>query len=185
MYARICDAFVQNSLYTKLEECAFSVDTTDFLGFIIGPDGPRMDTSKIQVIRDWLTPRNSKDVQPFLGFTNFYKRFIASYSDITVPLTRLTRKDAPWVWSPQYENTFQLLKMAFTSAPILHQEASDYAIAGILSVRTEDGHVHPVAFLSRILTGAELSYDTHDCSPSSTISRPGDIISSLLTIRST
>jgi hypothetical protein len=52
MYARFCDAFMENNLYAKVEECAFSVDTTDFLGFIIGPDGLRMDTSKIQVIRD-------------------------------------------------------------------------------------------------------------------------------------
>jgi hypothetical protein len=62
-----------NNLYAKIEECALSVDTTDFLGFIIGPDDFRMDTSKIQVIRDWPTPRKGKDVQSFLGFANFYK----------------------------------------------------------------------------------------------------------------
>ena len=61
----------------------------------IGPDGLRMDTSKIQVIHDWPTPQKGKDVQSFLGFANLYRRFIASYSDITVPLTRLTRKGAP------------------------------------------------------------------------------------------
>ena len=162
-----------NNLYAKVEKCAFSVDTTDFLGFVVGPDGLRMDESKIQVIRDWPTPRKVKDIQSFLGFANFYRRFISSYSDITVPLTRLTRKDAPWAWSSQCEDAFQLLKMAFTSAPILHHfdpalppvvetDASDYAVAGILSVRTDDGEIHPVAFYSRTLSGAELNYDTHD-----------------------
>jgi hypothetical protein len=114
-----------------------------------------------------------KDVQSFLGFANFYRRFTALYSDITVSPTRLTRKDAPWIWSPQYKDAFQLLKTAFTSAPVLHYfdpslppvvetNASDYAIAEILSARTEDDEVHPVAFFSRTLSGAELNYDTHD-----------------------
>ena len=162
-----------HNLYAKVEKCTFNVDTTDFLGFIVGPDGLRMDNAKIQVIRDWPTPRRVKDVQSFLGFANFYRRFIASYSDITIPLTRLTHKDAPWVWSSQCEDAFQLLKAAFTSAPILHHfepslppvvetDASDYAIAGVFLVRTDDGDIHPVAFYSRTLSGAELNYDTHD-----------------------
>jgi len=84
-----------SNLYAKVEKCAFSVDTTDCLGFVFGPDGLRMDPRKIQVMRDWPTPRKVKDVQSFLGVANFYRRFIASYSDITVPLTRLTLKGAP------------------------------------------------------------------------------------------
>jgi len=136
-----------HNLYAKIEKCAFGVDTTDFLGFIVGPEGLRMDDSKIQVIRNWPTPRKVKDVQSFLGFANFYRRFIFSYSDIIIPLTCLTRKDTRWVWSPLCEDAFQLLKVAFTSAPILHHfdpslppvvetDVSDYAIAGIFSVRT-------------------------------------------------
>jgi len=73
---------------------------------------------------------------------------------------RVTRKDARWVWSPLCEDAFQLLKVAFTSAPILHHfdpslppvvetDASDYAIAGIFSVRTDNGEIHPAAFYSR------------------------------------
>jgi len=56
--------------YAKVEKCAFSVDTMDYLGFVIGPDGLRMDTPKIQVIFDWPIPRKGKDVQSFLGFAN-------------------------------------------------------------------------------------------------------------------
>jgi len=141
--------------------------------FLFGPDGLQTDTSKIRVIRDWSTPRNAKDVQSFLGLANPDRRFIAWYPGVTVPLTRLTRKDAPWVWSLQCDDAFQLLKTAFTSAPILRHfdpslppvvetDASDYAIASILSVRTEDGQIPPVACFSRTLSGAELNYDTHD-----------------------
>ena len=90
-----------------------------------------------------------------------------------VPLMRLTRKNSPWNWSLACDKAFNLLKSAFTTAPILvhfdpalppvvETDASDYAIAGIFSVRTDDGKVHPVAFYSRTLQGAELNYDTHD-----------------------
>ena len=162
-----------HNLYAKVEKCVFSVDTTDFLGFIIGPDSLRMDDAKIQVICDWPTPRKVKDIQSFLGFSNFYQRFITSYSDITVPLTHLTHKDALWLWSPQCEAAFQLLKIAFTSAPILHHfdpslppivetDASNYAVTSILSVHAEDGGVHPVAFYSCTLSRAKLNYDTHN-----------------------
>ena len=162
-----------NSLFAKIEKCEFDVDTTSFLGFVISPDGLKMDDSKVQVIRDWLTPRKVKDVQSFLGFANFYHRFIANYSDMSVPLTRLTRKSIRWEWTPECQEAFRLLKDTFTSAPILHHfdpalppivetDASDYAVAGILSLRTDDGDIHPVAFYSRTLHGAELNYDTHD-----------------------
>ena len=104
-----------------------------------------MDETKIQVIRDWPTPRKVKEIQSFLSFSNLYHDFIANYSDMTVLLTCLTRKNAPWVWSPACEEAFRLLKNAFTSAPILHHynhslppivetDASNYAIAGIFSV---------------------------------------------------
>jgi hypothetical protein len=108
-----------NNLYAKVKKCAFSVDTTDFLGFVIGPDGLRMGDSRIEVICDWPTPRKVKDVQSFLGFANCYRRFIALYFDTTVLLTRRTRKNVPVASSPQCEDAFQLLKTAFASAPIL------------------------------------------------------------------
>ena len=84
-----------STLYTKVEKCAFSVDTTDCLGFVIGPDGLRMDIPKIQVIRDCPAPEQVRTSNRSWVLQTFYRLFIASYSDITVPLTRLTRKDAP------------------------------------------------------------------------------------------
>ena len=90
-----------------------------------------------------------------------------------VPLTRLTRKDAPWNFSEECRRSFNALKIAFTTAPILthyqpdaplvvETDASDYAVAGILSTTCPDGEIRPVAFYSRTLTAPELNYDTHD-----------------------
>ena len=132
-----------------------------------------MDPAKIQVILDWPEPRQVKDVQSFLGFANFYRRFIYNFSDLTVPLTRLTRKDTPWSFGDAQRSAFNALKEAFTSAPVLthwipdrpiiiETDASDYALAAILSIQLENGEIHPVAFHSRSFNSTELNYDVHD-----------------------
>jgi hypothetical protein len=132
-----------------------------------------MDPSKVRVIQDWPEPRKVKDVQSFLGFANFYCRFIYNYSGIVVPLTCLTRKGTLWHFSEECRNAFQTLKEAFISAPVLlhwipdapiiiETDASDYAITAILSTQTPDMDIHPVAFHSRSLSPPELNYDTHD-----------------------
>ena len=68
----VLDCLIKNNLFTKIEKCEFDVDTVEFLGFVINPDGIHMDESKVKVIQDWPVPRHVKDVQSFLGFANFY-----------------------------------------------------------------------------------------------------------------
>ena len=133
-----------------------------------------MDSAKTQVISNWPVPKNIKEVQSFLGFANFYRRFIANYSDIVVPLTRLTCKDTPFIWSPACQTAFKGLKHAFTTAPVLihfdtklpivvETDGSNYAITAILSqVTVEDGDLHPVAFHSHTMQPAELNYEIYD-----------------------
>lgn len=163
----------KHGLYCKPEKCEFSTETTEFLGFIVTPEGLKMDESKVRVIQEWPRPRNVREIQSFLGFANFYRRFIRNYSAITVPLTRLTRKSARWEWTSVVQGAFDSLKKAFTSAPILthwkpdrrlivETDASDYAIAAILSISDDDGLDHPIAFHSRTMTPTELNYDVHD-----------------------
>ena len=78
-----------HSLYVHPDKCFFSVDTVNYLGFILSWDGLKMDPRKVQAIMDWPEPRKAKDI-PFLGFANFYRRFIPDYSAIVVLLTCLT-----------------------------------------------------------------------------------------------
>jgi len=114
-----------------------------------------------------------KDIQSFLGFTNFYKRFIFNYSDIVIPLTCLTRKDTPWNFDDKYRIAFNTLKQTFTSTPILtywvpdaqlivETDASDYVLTAILSIMTKDNEIHPVAFHSRTFSTPELNYNIHN-----------------------
>jgi RNase H-like domain found in reverse transcriptase len=146
----------------------------EYLGYILSPDGLTMSDDKVKTIQEWPEPRKVKDIQSFLGFANFYQRFIYNYSNITVPLTQLTRKGIKWNFSEDCRRAFETLKKAFTTAPILthwvpdalillETEASDYALAAILSiVSPDDGQVHPIAFHSRTFTAPELNYDVHD-----------------------
>ena len=114
-----------------------------------------------------------KDIQSFLGFANFYCCFIYNYSDIVVPLTCLTWKDAPWNFSADCRRSSNLLKEVFTSTPILthyqpdapiivETNTSDYTIAGILSNICPNSEIRLVTFYSRTLTMPKLHYDTHD-----------------------
>ncbi len=163
-----------NDLHAKPEKCSFHVDSVEYLGVIVSPDGVAMDPSKVQVILDWPTPRTVKELQSFLGFANFYRRFIDNYSGITGPLTQLLRKNTPWRWNDKRQAVFDLLKNAFTTAPILRHfdpdhpiilecDASDYAIAAILSqVDPTTQEVRPVAFHARTMLPAELNYDIYD-----------------------
>ena len=163
----------KHNLFAKSEKCEFHTTSTEYLGFCLSPDRLSMSAEKVKAISYWLEPQKVKDIQSFLGFTNFYCRFIHNYSNIVVPLTWLTRKDTPWKFTDDCCSTFNLLKKAFTSAPILthwvpdtplvvETDTSDYAIASILSIIGANSELSPVACYSQTLSAPELNYDTHD-----------------------
>ena len=159
--------------YAKAEKCKFHSESVEYLGYILSPSGLTMSNDKVKIIQDWLEPKKVKNIQSFLGFANFHRWFIFNYSDIVIPLTRLTWKDISWKFDSSCQDAFNSLKKAFTSAPILthwipdvqlivETDALDYALAAILSIVNEDNEVHLVAFHSCTFTVAELNYDTHD-----------------------
>jgi len=77
-------------LYAKAEKCKFHSEPVEYLGYILSPSGLTMSDDKVKIIQNWLEPKKVKDIQSFLGFTNFYCQFIFNYSDIVIPLTCLT-----------------------------------------------------------------------------------------------
>jgi hypothetical protein len=152
-----------NMVFCKPEKCLFEVDRVEYLGFIISTEGIAMDQGKLTAVSEWPTPRKLRDVQSFLGFANFYRRFIKSYSKVVTPLTRLTAKDVPFTWGPDQEKAFTDLKNSFTTAPVLahydfsrpsivETDASDYVCAAVLSQSDDEGILHPVAFFSKKMT---------------------------------
>jgi transposase InsO family protein len=160
-------------LYAKIEKCEFFVEETTFLGIIVGANGLRMDPEKIKAVIDWETPTRLTDVQAFIGFGNFYRRFIRDFSKIIAPLVRLTKKGVAFVWDAACQKAFTELKEAFTSAPVLapfdwnkpiivETDASDYVSAGVLSQYGDDGILRPVAFFSKKHSVAECNYEIYD-----------------------
>jgi hypothetical protein len=157
----------------KAEKCAFHSDTVEYLGYILTPEGLTMDPAKVEMITSWPVPHKVKDLQSFLGFANFYHCSIWNYSDICVPLMRLTCKTADWKWTSACQEAFDHLKTVFTTAPILtswlpnmplliETDVSNYALATILPTCLPDREIHPITFHSHTFSGAELNYDVHD-----------------------
>ncbi len=129
------------------------------------------DPDKIQAVVDWPTPDSCKALQRFLGFANFYRRFIRSFSQLAAPLTALTSIKTLFRWSSAAEAAFTKLKGCFVSAPILiapdpsrqfvvEVDASEVGVGAILSQRSSsDDKVHPCAYFSHRLSPAERNYD--------------------------
>ena len=161
------------SLYAKVEKCEFHSESVEYLGYILSPSGLTMSNNKIKIIQDWSEPKKVKDIQFFLGFTNFYHWFIFNYLDIVIPLVYLTWKDIPWKFDSSCQDAFNSLKKAFIFISILthwipdaqlivETDTSDYALAAILSIVNKDNEVHPVVFYSCTFTMVELNYDIYD-----------------------
>src|SRR5260221_258208 len=160
-------------LYTNLKKCKFHMDTVEYLGLILSPKGLQMDLTKVSAIVDWPEPQKVWDVQAFLGFATFSRRFIHDYSEISLPLNHLCKKSTTWHFGVEEAKVFQNLKKAFRSTPVLahwapdlpmtvEMDVSNCTIAGILSVTTKDGKIRPVAFYSHTLQSTEQNYDMHN-----------------------
>ena len=151
----------------------FDVKTVYFLVYVVATDGVTMNDKKAETIMAWKPSTMVREVQIFMSFANFYRRFIKYLSDICTPITNLTRGDkTKFIWGKNQQEACEYLKRCFTTAPILcyfhpdrdtvvETDASDYALSCILS-QFQEKRLHPVAFLSRKLNSAERNYDIHD-----------------------
>jgi len=164
----------ENRLAVSPDKYLWKTQEVEFLGYVIGQEGIQMAKGKVEAVLNWKTPASLTEVQSFLGFANFYRRFIKDYSRVARPLTELTKVGRrEWEWNPQAEEAFWELKRRFTMAPILahfdatkmviiETDASDFAIGTILSQKDEEGRLYPVPFHSRKFQPAEINYEIQD-----------------------
>src|SRR5260370_25631088 len=114
-----------------------------------------------------------KEVQAFIGFANFYRRFIKDFSSMARPLHDLTKKDVPWHWHQEQQEAFDAIKEQFCTEPILKVydpelptrlecDASGFATGGILSQKHDDGLWHPVVYRSQSMSKEERNYEIYD-----------------------
>ena len=172
---RVLEILRTHHLYLKPEKCLFEQLKVEYLGLILSQGQIAMDPVKVAGVRDWPTPRNVTEVKSFLGFINFYRRFVDNFSHIAKPLNQLSKADVQWSWSPDgpEQTAFDELKRLITSTPILvlpdqtkrfrlETDASAYATGAVLSQLCDDEKWRPVGFVSKSLSDAERNYAIHD-----------------------
>ena len=164
-------------LYASIRKCEFDKQELEYLGYILGVNGLRMNPSKLETISKWPLPTSKTQVRSFLGFCNFYRRFISHYAHLARELNILTHDSNPKKFDlknhPPALKAFQDLQMAFTTGPVLihhdptketfvFTDASKIAISAIPHQYGDDDLLHPLAYYSRQLSPTEARYDVHD-----------------------
>ncbi|KAL0151330.1 hypothetical protein M9458_053324 [Cirrhinus mrigala] len=135
----------EHQLFLKLEKCEFHQSSVSFLGYVISGDGVRMEQNKVS---QWTEPLTIKDLQRFLGFANFYCRFVKNFSILTTPLTALLKV----LQHPDPDKPF-----------VVEVDAADTGVGAVLSQWSgEPLALHPCAYYSKKLTPAEQNYGIGD-----------------------
>ena len=164
---------MENDLYLKPKKCEFCKEKIEWLGMVIEEGKITMDPGKLKGIQDWPAPTTVKQVRGFLGFGNFYRRFIRGFSEIARPLNELLKKDRKFEWTTKCQWAFEDLKTCFTSEPILmlpdqtkpfqiECDASKYASGAVLTQLDSNGDRHPCAFISKTFSPTERNYEIYD-----------------------
>ena len=168
---RLDDVFTrlrEHGLKAKPSKCVFFKSPIEFLGHLVSADGIEPQPQKLDTIRDWPTPHCLRDVRAFYGLASYYRRFVKDFAAIAEPLSRLTRKNTPFTWTDETQESFERLKRALVDAGtlaypypdvpcIVDTDASDVATGAVLS-QVIDGVERPIAFFSRVLNGAQRNY---------------------------
>ena len=169
---KVLERLYYTGLQIDLKKCEFYVTRTKYLGFIISTGSIEVDPDKISVIENWWLPTTVKGTQSFLGFCNFYRRFIRDYGIIVRPIVNLTKTRVRFVWTQACQDSFQKLKSMLTSAPILQYysedletcietDVSDSIVARVLSQKYGKDWL-PVTFFSKTINPAEYNYQIYD-----------------------
>src|SRR5271170_3219221 len=170
---QILQLLLDNDLFLKLEKCSFWQTKLEYLGLIVEEGKIGMDPAKLRGIADWPTPTTVKQVRSFLGFGNYYRRFIHGYGDLTKPLNDLLKKEEKFNWTDERQETFDELKRKFQEAPILQMpdptkpfvvetDTSKFASGGILRQQDSNGDWHPCSYISKSFSETERNYEIYD-----------------------
>lgn len=166
----VLSQLIKNNIKLKPEKCKFLQPYVYYLGYKISGVGLEIDERKTLCIRKYPVPRNVKELQRFIGFVNFYRRYIPKFSDICRVLYKLCKKDIPYVWSEGAQLAFDTLREKLLNPPVLVypcfslpflviSDASDYSAGCVLANR--DGRdERPIQYFSKTFNDAQCKYST-------------------------
>ena len=176
--SKILKRLIETKLFLDIDKCEFFAKKVKYLSLIIIIEEVKMNSRKIETIVNWKKSRCIKDVQTFLNFYNFYRKFIHNYLNITISLSKLTRDTKKifvfsWVSKSIEDKTFRTLKKIFVSIDMLTSfnlnlkiwieiDVFDYVIATILSQRDANDVIRLVAFMFKKMFLAKCNYEIYD-----------------------
>jgi len=170
---KVFNIIKENNLKINLEKCNFFKEKVNLLGHTLSINGISPIQEKIQVILEWIPPRNIIQLQSFLGAVGYYRKFIFNFANIAKPLFKLCKKGVKFIWDKEQDDSFNELKIKLASAPILtmpnfdkqfiiRTDASYDGIGGVLLQKDENNIEKPIHFVSRSLKPAEKNYAITD-----------------------
>ncbi len=169
----ILDRLQDADLQIDIWKCEFNVEETVFLEIIVSEQGLCINSIKVKAIVNWATSTNLKEIQDFVDFVNFYRRFIKNFSKLVKSFTQLTWKDTSFVWNEVCVEVFDNLKKQVSSTSVLRHfnvkrqailkiDAFDYVKDDILSQYDDESVLHPIVFYSKSMISAECNYHIYD-----------------------
>ena len=170
---RVLQKLRNHDLFLKAKKCEFNKKKMEYLGLVVEEGKISTDPIKVKGFADWPTPTCVKDIRSFLGFGNFYRKFISGFSTLAAPLNALLKKDIVFQWTEETQWSFEALKQKLNSSPVLMMsdltrpfhiecDASKYTSGAVLTQQDNNGDRHPVAFLSKTFNETERNYEIYD-----------------------
>ena len=158
------------NLKLKPKKCRLVQKEVTYLNHIIGNEGIQVDPKKVEVVENWPVPKTVIGVRSFLGFCNYYRRFVKDFAGIASPLSSLTKTNVPFIWNDECQTAFDRLRKELITAPalefpdytgtfILDTDASNTSLGAVLS-NVINGEERPLVYASRVLSKTETNYST-------------------------
>ncbi|CAC5402690.1 unnamed protein product [Mytilus coruscus] len=165
----VFDRLLSAGLTLKPSKCEFAQKEVLYLGHRISREGVKVDQSKVEAVKSFPVPKTETQVRSFLGLCNYYRKFIKNFAYIAKPLTNFTKKEVPFEWSEKCQKSFDKLKDALCSPPvlaypdlskpfILTTDASGTAIGYILGQFDSEGRERVCAYNGRSLSQSETKW---------------------------
>lgn len=159
---------LKHQFKVKLSKCSFAKKELAYLGHVISAKGIATDPRKVAIIKNWHVPSNAKEVRGFLGMASYDRKFVQGFGTLSRPLTNLLKKGSVFVWADQQQQSFQALKDALTTAPVLalpdlsqpfviEADASDKGVRAVLQQKG-----HPVAYINKALGPKNQALSTYE-----------------------
>ncbi|MCP4487622.1 MAG: hypothetical protein GY820_09955 [Gammaproteobacteria bacterium] len=169
---RIFLRFRTARLKLKPSKCDFLESQLGYLGHVLSSDGLRTDPTNMEAIEKFPPPKNQQQVRSFYGLASYYRHFVKNFAHLSSGLIPLLKKDIIFVWTDEAQKSFEILKQALSTPPVLHypdiskkeyyieMDASILGVGAVLSQPMLDGkqQTRPIAYASRVLNDAEKNY---------------------------